>query len=83
MENKPRVMDHEEKTVQQYRMGIFPDVSGLQPSALGDVLQGCWEQRFDTAQEVLDALKGALESVEVVKEGDDSRAALGPRVSPS
>ncbi|ORY74059.1 kinase-like domain-containing protein [Leucosporidium creatinivorum] len=68
------------ETEQQYRAGIFPDVSQLQPSALGEVLRGCWEQRFESAQEVLDALKGALDDVDVFKTGDDRRAALGTRV---
>jgi hypothetical protein len=81
-ENEAKITFQDEETEQQYSAGIFPDVSALQPSALADVLRGCWEQRFETAQDVLDALNRALESVEVFKEGDDRRAALGSRTSP-
>lgn len=79
-EDEPRILAYDKETQEQYRMGIFPNVSAIQPSALGEVLRGCWEQRYEGADEVLDALNSALEGEEVFKQGDDRRAALGVRV---
>ena len=36
-----------------FKQGTFPDVSELQS---GDVISGCWENRYKTAAEVLDDL---------------------------
>lgn len=53
---------YQERVNRLFSKGLFPDVTNV---CGGTVIAGCWEHRFKTAQEVVDAVKAKMEEFEI------------------
>lgn len=60
-QNKER-FDYQDEVNNLFRDGVFPDVTNISG---GQVIKGCWEHTYHTAEEVMNAVKTEISSLGV------------------